>query len=206
MRIVAEERRPLRVHARPQNCEGHPWAVDSRQRSDLFLASDLAEAVAATAGQSAKAGRECLGLLLGDAFRDGAGAPFAVAGALVTSSVEATRTHVRFSAARFAELAGAIERVPFEHVIVGWFHTHLGLGCALSPTDLATQRRYFATEHQVTWVVDPETRQSQGYVLRRGRSTPVGVALLRAPSGQLGDYLSPRGAGLPRTRAADTSR
>ncbi len=196
----------MRVQARPQNCEGHPWAIDSRQRSDLFLASDLAETVAAAAGQSARAGRESLGLLLGEAFRDGEGAPFAVAGALVTSSLDATRTHVRFTAARFAELARAIERVPFEHVIVGWFHTHLGIGCALSPTDVATQRRYFATEHQVTWVVDPETRQSQGYVLRRRTSTPVGVALLRAPASQLGDYLSPRRAGLPETRAPDTSR
>jgi proteasome lid subunit RPN8/RPN11 len=206
MRIVGEERRPIRVVARPQNFEPHPWAQGAPPKPDLFLTADLAKEVAATAAQSARAGRESLGLLLGDAFRDGDGAPFAVAGALVTSSVDATRTHVRFTAARFAELARAIERVAFEHVIVGWFHTHLGLGCAPSPTDLATQRRYFSAEHQVTWVVDPELRESQGYVLRSGAARPVGIGLLRAPAGQLGTYLTPRRGTLPGTRPADTSR
>jgi 26S proteasome regulatory subunit N11 len=43
--------------------------------------------------------------------------------------------------------------------IVGWFHTHPGMGVFLSPTDLRTQRLYFSSPWQVAVVLDPTSRQ-----------------------------------------------
>lgn len=193
VRIVSETRREVEVRARPLNGAEHPWSVERAAIEGLYLSADAAEAADAEAKRGARAGREALGLLVGDRFTDPAGTPFAVAGALVTAPVEASRTHVRFSAAKFTQLAREMERLPFEHVIVGWFHTHLGIGCGLSPTDIATQRRYFAAPHQVTWVLDPPAKASQGYVLARGAPAPVGVFVLRATASRLPEYLRPRG-------------
>jgi len=206
VRIVSEERRKAQVRPRPRNGDPHAWSRPGDRESALYLASDVAKAVGEESARGARAGKEALGLLLGDWFADREGVPFSVAGALVTAPLEATRTHVRFDAAKFTQLAREMERVAFEHIIVGWFHTHLGLGCGLSPTDMATQRRYFAAAHQVTWVVDPELESSEAYVLRAGAPAPRGVFVLRADAARLGEYLRPRGAKLPPTREPDTSR
>jgi proteasome lid subunit RPN8/RPN11 len=39
--------------------------------------------------------------------------------------------------------------------VVGWWHSHPGLGCFLSTTDLHTQKYFFPESYQVALVVDP---------------------------------------------------
>ncbi|MFW9942608.1 MAG: hypothetical protein ACFFFT_16335 [Candidatus Thorarchaeota archaeon] len=39
--------------------------------------------------------------------------------------------------------------------VVGWWHSHIGLGCFLSETDLQTQEYFFPESYQVALVVDP---------------------------------------------------
>ena len=43
--------------------------------------------------------------------------------------------------------------------IVGWYHSHPGLGVFLSATDLRTQKLYFAEPWQVAIVIDPVSSQ-----------------------------------------------
>jgi len=44
----------------------------------------------------------------------------------------------------------------FENLrIVGWWHTHPGLGCFLSDVDLKTQRYFFPESYHVALVLDP---------------------------------------------------
>ncbi|MFW9827960.1 MAG: hypothetical protein ACFFEY_10225 [Candidatus Thorarchaeota archaeon] len=39
--------------------------------------------------------------------------------------------------------------------VVGWWHSHVGLGCFLSPTDIHTHECFFPESYQVALVVDP---------------------------------------------------
>jgi len=39
--------------------------------------------------------------------------------------------------------------------VVGWWHSHPGIGCFLSATDLHTQKYFFPESYQVALVVDP---------------------------------------------------
>ena len=39
--------------------------------------------------------------------------------------------------------------------IVGWFHSHPGIGAYFSDTDLVTQRHFFSHEYSLGYVIDP---------------------------------------------------
>ncbi len=40
--------------------------------------------------------------------------------------------------------------------VVGWYHSHPGLGAFFSDTDCATQRAFFSHPWSVGWVIDPD--------------------------------------------------
>jgi proteasome lid subunit RPN8/RPN11 len=206
VRIVEETKRAPRRALRPINGTLHPWSDGEGRPIGLYVAADAAKAVERMVAAGAKADVESMGLLLGDAFVDEHDLPFAVAGALVTAPLQATRTHVRFNPNRFIELAREMESVAFEHLIVGWVHTHLGAGVRLSPVDHATQRRYFGAPHQVTWVLDPVDRRSGATRLQGDTKVEVDVFILRASASGLPDFLRARERRSPGTRAPNTSR
>lgn len=103
--------------------------------------------------RSARAGRtEIGGFLIGKAHNG----QLRVTGATFPRQV-GTRTHVAINNSDMAILAEELEKKGVGEVIVGWWHTHPGLGAHfMSRTDIATQRRYqaFFTE-AVAMVVDP---------------------------------------------------
>lgn len=49
--------------------------------------------------------------------------------------------------------------------VVGWWHSHPGLGCFLSVTDLHTQKYFFPEGYQVALVVDPIKNEFQFFTL-----------------------------------------
>ncbi len=49
--------------------------------------------------------------------------------------------------------------------VVGWWHSHPGFGCFLSPTDLKTQEYFFPESYQVALVVDPVRDELGFYTL-----------------------------------------
>ncbi len=62
--------------------------------------------------------------------------------------------------------------------LLGWFHSHPGLGLRLSLTDRDTQRALFDADWQVALVVDPCSRRLrfyQGGRARRARWVAVAV-------------------------------
>ena len=63
--------------------------------------------------------------------------------------------HLRFTSESWeairTEVGGSTD------TIVGWFHTHPGLGVFMSGTDRQTQRNFFSQPWQVSLVVDPRT-------------------------------------------------
>lgn len=158
----------------------------------MFAEKAVAREVEAHLKGAAGRGREAMGLLLGDRFGDGREGVFSVALSSVTAPLEATSSHVRFDAARFEALAAALERQPYDFVIVGWYHSHLDLGCFMSSTDLETQRRYFAAPHQVSWVLDPVREESEGFRIERGAALPAMVRQFDARAPGAIDYRLPK--------------
>lgn len=41
------------------------------------------------------------------------------------------------------------------NIIVGWYHSHPGYGCFLSPIDIQTQKSFFTKPYHVALVIDP---------------------------------------------------
>lgn len=98
--------------------------------------------------------REQAGILCGQAYHD--------SGQLYLDINSAFPVDTISSSARFQFHERSWEPVwkQFENkAIVGWYHTHPGLGIFLSPTDLRTQENYFAAPWQIAVVIDPISRE-----------------------------------------------
>jgi proteasome lid subunit RPN8/RPN11 len=63
--------------------------------------------------------------------------------------------------------------------VVGWYHSHPGLGAFFSHTDRRTQQAFFAHAYSVGWVVDPLRGESAWFV--GPRSLPPAVVIHAAP-------------------------
>ncbi len=86
---------------------------------------------------------------------------------VITATIPALHTegnpvHLQFTSQSWEYISGLIfEEFP-NQVIVGWHHSHPGLGVFMSSTDRATQRAFFNNEWNVAIVVDP-VRQDTGW-------------------------------------------
>jgi len=98
----------------------------------------------------------------------------------VAGPTEATRTHVRFSEDVLARISYTIRTKYKRSFIVGWFHSHPGYGCFLSPTDVHTQRSYFSEAFHLAYVVDPIRREHQFFKLAGNNYRPARI--LSTPS------------------------
>ena len=116
---------------------------------------------------------ECGGLLLGEVFADGDD-PARSRAVLVTQAVAAeefasTGISLRMSSDVWERARGRLG--PLE-LVVGWYHSHPGLGAFFSVTDRRTQRAFFAHAYGIGWVVDPSTGESAWFV--GSETTPPG--------------------------------
>lgn len=181
MRIVAETKRPVVEQAPPASARLHAWSSGQRELPSVFVEARAAREVEAQVLDGQAKGHEVLGLLAGDRFRTPGGALIAMATAAVTSPLSANSAHVRFEATKFEELAGSLDRLAFDFLIVGWYHSHLDHGCFLSPTDVSTQRRYFSAPHQFGWVLDPVRRESAAFRVVGSKGQRVGLRVFDSP-------------------------
>jgi proteasome lid subunit RPN8/RPN11 len=105
------------------------------------------------------------GLLLGEVYAAGATACGSRV-AHVTQAVAATDfagsgVSLRMASGVWNEARGRLR--PAE-LIVGWYHSHPGLGAFFSHTDRRTQRGFFPHAYSVGWVVDPLGGESAWFV------------------------------------------
>lgn len=108
---------------------------------------------------------EALGFLLGDHYVY-EGFSYTVVKEVVTSRLDSSAVSVRISDFKpmFAEM-DRLERAGKEYVLVGWYHSHPGMTCFLSGTDVRTQKRMFREKHHVAVVVDPLNRELKVFKL-----------------------------------------
>lgn len=65
------------------------------------------------------------------------------------------------------------ERYPDEQLL-GWYHTHPGIGVFLSPEDKFIQNNFFNHPWQITLVLDPLTKHQLFYYTRKGKLVNLG--------------------------------
>jgi len=95
------------------------------------------------------------GLLVGREYEDDAGVYLVVAAAIPARQAPGTPVSVTFTHQTWDQLsAEKASRYP-DQAIVGWYHTHPGLGVFLSERDLFIHRNFFADSTHIAVVIDP---------------------------------------------------
>jgi proteasome lid subunit RPN8/RPN11 len=106
--------------------------------------------------------REHGGVLVGLPFIDTeTGRVFVdIRAAIPAMNSEGSPTSMQFNPDAWDYISGLIEESFPGHMIVGWFHSHPGLGVYMSGTDQATQRSFYPHPWNLALVVDPLAHNS----------------------------------------------
>jgi proteasome lid subunit RPN8/RPN11 len=128
----------------------------------VFLASEALAAI--DQHLAADLNQEQGGVLIGCPYHDpDLGQHFvdvrAVAPAL---GAEGSAVHLQFTAEAWSYMSALIEAEFPDQVIVGWYHSHPGLGVFMSGTDRASQRAFYRHPWSLALVVDPRSSE-QGW-------------------------------------------
>lgn len=100
---------------------------------------------------------EVMGLMIGRFYRDEHGV-YAIVDRPVSSKLISDRFGVSFDKDSMEELFDSLDMDDGES-IVGWYHSHLDIGCFMSPTDIATQNGLFGGECGFALVIDPVRKE-----------------------------------------------
>ncbi len=185
MHIEDTRRRPVERRAAPESAAPHPWSAPTLEPPSAFIEQGLSRELLDGAKAAEGRDEETLSLLRGDRFIDpGTDLPYAVALWHVTGPLQTSAAHVQFDPEGFGAVARALDGLPRDYLIVGWFHSHLGLGCRPSTTDRATHHRYFSATHQFALIVDARLREAAAYTLEAGDMVSRAFAVFAAGGDQ----------------------
>ncbi len=77
---------------------------------------------------------------------------------------EGSSVHLQFTPETWAFISGMIDADFPDQMIVGWYHSHPGLGVFMSGTDRATQRAFYHHPWNVAIVADPIARSTGWFI------------------------------------------
>ena len=120
---------------------------------NLFVSESVITAMTEHAESGYAENKEVMGLLAGYIFKDDEGMYVRIEDA-VTSELEADEVSVRFKKENLEELFDSIDNCKGD-AVVGWYHSHLGIGCYLSEVDIRTHMGLFGGEIGFAVVIDP---------------------------------------------------
>jgi hypothetical protein len=124
------------------------------------------------------------GLLLGEAFCAGADevrvALVYVRAAVQSREGDATPLSLRMDAGVWDAAREALR--PGE-VVVGWYHSHPGIGAFFSDTDRRTQAGFFSRPFSLGWVIDPQRAEQAWFVGPQAQPLELdAIVPIRTPS------------------------
>lgn len=174
------------------------------RRGDLLVKVTARALAASEAASKTVAPLTCAGALLGTVSQAGDTWLVEVCEALplnVTPEVH----RVRVTRHAWQEML-AVRAARHSHLrVVGWVHSHPGVGVSFSDADAFVQRYFFPADWQVACVIDPDRRDVQ-FFSRRGRHmSPLGAFWVERGTGGEGEVPGPRSVSSS-TRAAAASR
>jgi proteasome lid subunit RPN8/RPN11 len=101
-----------------------------------------------------------------------------VIAAIPALGAEGTPVHLQFTSDAWAYMSRVISEHYEDCVVVGWYHSHPGLGIFFSGTDRATHRSFFNQPWSVALVVDP-VRDEAGWFIGSDFSTGMDIVYYR---------------------------
>lgn len=125
--------------------------------ADLFVPVQVLSLIAEHADEGLESDKEVMGLLIGTFYRDDRG-KYATVDRAVTSQLISDEFSVKFDESALEEMFQDLELADGESV-VGWYHSHLDIGCFMSPTDVSTQDGIFGKDCGFAVVVDPVRKE-----------------------------------------------
>ena len=149
------------------------------EKVDVYLTESVVEKIIAHCILYADRKLECMGFMLGDRFKWGQ-KEYSVVKDVVTTDLDTTAVSVRFKREGFAKLFAQLEKLDYDYIIVGWYHSHPGYSCFLSDTDIETQRRMFKNPHQAAVVCDPVRMELKAFkMVDEQNYTEVSYAVIK---------------------------
>ena len=131
--------------------------IRERRRSvrdvKIFIAEETICDMLNHAEKGALNDSEVTGLLAGEVYRDDDGI-YAVVSRTVDSGLLSDGA-AGFSLSDTGIPFDELDRQDFNHIIVGWYRSHLGTGCLMSDTDVNTHSSVFGSETGFAVVIDP---------------------------------------------------
>jgi len=143
---------------------------------EFYLSKMAEEKIRNHATRGAEEKLEVMGLLLGTPYRCN-GTEYTLVRDVATTDLDSSSVRVRFSREGFEKLFASLEESGFNYVIIGWYHSHPGHRCFMSPTDVDTQRAMFNKRYHTAIVVDPISKEIEAFYLEgsRIRSRPFAI-------------------------------
>ncbi len=168
--VISCEGEPPREREPPgeERTSMHPWCSDaSREVCEnspprTYIYKIAEEKMRNHARQGLEARQEVMGLMVGGVFT-WQGREYTLIRDVVTTDLESDMVSVRFHADGHSGLIDALDDLDFNYRIVGWYHSHPGIGCFLSHVDHGTQRGIFNQSYHSALVLDPERRELEVY-------------------------------------------
>jgi 26S proteasome regulatory subunit N11 len=158
-RIVAERKRRAREMKPPQDFMIHEWGKPY-SGIEVYISQVAFDKMMKQCAVFAKRHLEAMGYLVGDYCR-WKNKEYTIIEDAVTSDLETTSVSVHFQA--FEKAFDQLDKIDFDYVIVGWYHSHPGHGCFMSQTDISTQKRMFNKPFHSAIVVDPINKEFKVY-------------------------------------------
>ncbi|MEM4294018.1 MAG: hypothetical protein QXJ27_07640 [Thermoplasmata archaeon] len=166
-KILGETKREIQNKEPPQYeyLAPHEWStkegfelfketIESSKIFDVYISKNAEEKILLHAMKYKSQNLEVMGFLLGDVYKH-EGKIYTVVRDIVTSDLDASAVHVKFDKEGYEKLFEQLDEIPFDYILVGWYHSHPGHTCFLSSTDISTQTKMFPQEYHSAIVVDP---------------------------------------------------
>jgi proteasome lid subunit RPN8/RPN11 len=188
-RIVGEEKREFKTREPPPfaRIRRHYWmrkeSEDIYNKSlektgflPLYVSKRAEEKMRNHSMRYMREKLEVMGFLLGDVYIHNS-IKFTLVKDTVTGGLDTTQISVRFGRKGFTKLFESLDTVDFDYLIVGWYHSHPGHTCFMSPTDVATQKSMFSEPYHSAIVVDPVNMEVEAFGLEGEESKPKPFAV-----------------------------
>jgi proteasome lid subunit RPN8/RPN11 len=121
-------------------------------------------------------GNEVMGLMVGRSYTDDSG-PYVTAERVITSDLVSDDVSVRFDPDNMAALFDAIDGLSGTETVTGWYHSHPGLGCFMSETDVRTHIGVFGDD-RFAIVIDPVCREISAFGCADGHVVKVQFVIM----------------------------
>lgn len=144
--------------------------------ADFFIPAAMVDFIADHAEAGLSENVEVLGLIIGKFFRDTRGV-YAVAERVINVPTVGDESSVAICETGLPDLVDAMDDLVSDEVVVGWYHSHLGIGCFMSDTDVKTQDGMFGGECGFAVVVDPVKGEIAFFDSNLGKPMPARTIL-----------------------------